>query len=286
MTEVVITNETKAIAVYKVNFEQVKKYLAGELKKYDNIVVSEEYMTMAKKSRAELNKMKSELKARLSEVRNAQLKPYNDLKENYTNYLEQMIDFQLEKIDTAIKNIEFKKAEKKEEEIVKYFRQINARYEFDIEIGVVFNPKWTNQTYSMNKIKSEIDSFFQKVQDDLSVIDSFDKEFVIPLRNIYLKCFDMGAVMRNKIEFDREKQKMENSEKKEDMSSETPQANLRVVENNKDTNIPEVIKSLEETHSAFQIERIEFWVEVTPEQKAKMRNFVLENNIKCGKIQR
>ena len=34
--EIVITNETNAIAVYKVNYEQVKDYLATELKKYDN----------------------------------------------------------------------------------------------------------------------------------------------------------------------------------------------------------------------------------------------------------
>ena len=324
-TEIVITNETNAIAVYKVNYEDVKNYLATELKKYDNLLVTEEYIQMAKKSRAELNAMKKDLQARLSEVRNAQLKPYNDLKANYTDALEKMIDEQLVKIDNAIKEIEQKKAEEKQKEITEYFNQANAKAELNIEIRQLFNPKWTNQTYSINKIKGEIDAFFQRVKADIEVIESFDDEFVIPLKNIYLKCFDMSAVMRNKVEFDNEKKKRieaeqeaerlrkeleeqkakENTESKTeflngyfkedtDIPSENAQSDLTGVEEIPEANTPEDTKTLQETspalanetQKAVQLERIEFWVEVTPEQKLLMRNFVLDNHIKCGKIAR
>jgi hypothetical protein len=322
-TEIVITNETNAIAVYKVNYEDVKNYLATELKKYDNLLVTEEYIQMAKKSRAELNAMKKDLQARLSEVRNAQLKPYNDLKANYTDALEKMIDEQLVKIDNAIKEIEQKKAEEKQKEITEYFNQANAKAELNIEIRQLFNPKWTNQTYSMNKIKGEIDAFFQRVKADIEVIESFDDEFVIPLKNIYLKCFDMSAVMRNKVEFDNEKKKRieaeqeaerlrkELEEKKKAEAEKTEvlenlntgycvipsddlEDDLTGVEEIPEANTPEDIKTLQETspalanetQKAVQLERIEFWVEVTPEQKLLMRNFVLDNHIKCGKIVR
>ena len=324
-TEIVITNETNAIAVYKVNYEQVKDYLATELKKYDNLLVTEEYMSMAKKSRAELNVMKKDLQARLSEVRNAQLKPYNDLKANYTDALEKMIDEQLVRIDSAIKEIEQKKAEQKQKEITEYFNQINAQAELNIEIRQVFNPKWTNQTYTMSKIKGEIDGFFKKIKADIEVIESFDDEFVIPLKNIYLKCFDMSAVMRNKVEFDREKQKrleaeaeaerlrQELEQKKAEenkgeileninggncvLSPESAEDNLTGIEEIPEANTPEDTETPQEIQSPLprdtktddeipQFERIEFWVEVTPEQKLLMRNFVLDNHIKCGKIVR
>lgn len=324
-TEIVITNETNAIAVYKVNYEDVKNYLATELKKYENLCVTEEYMQMAKKSRAELNAMKKDLQARLSEVRNAQLKPYNDLKANYTDALEKMIDEQLVRIDSAIKEIEQKKAEQKQKEITEYFNQINAQAELNIEIRQVFNPKWTNQTYTMSKIKGEIDGFFKKIKSDIEVIESFDDEFVIPLKNIYLKCFDMSAVMRNKVEFDREKQKrleaeaeaerlkQELEQKKAEenkgeileninggycvLSPESAEDDLTGVEEIPEANTPEDTETHQEIQSPLprdtktddeipQFERIEFWVEVTPEQKLLMRNFVLDNHIKCGKIVR
>lgn len=315
-TEIVITNTTNAIAVYKVNYEQVKNYLATELKKYDNLLVTEEYMSMAKKSRAELNAMKKDLQARLSEVRNAQLKPYNDLKANYTDALEKMIDEQLVKIDSAIKEIERKKAEQKQEEITEYFNQVNAQAELNIEIRQVFNPKWTNQTYTMSKIKGEIDGFFKKIKADIEVIESFDDEFVIPLKNIYLKCFDMSAVMRNKVEFDREKQRRLDAEAeaeklRQELEAEKAkqakvqevipevvpddvECDLRGVDEIPEENIPESTETpqeippalADETKTTPQLERIEFWVEVTPEQRLLMRNFVLENHIKCGKIVR
>lgn len=315
-TEIVITNTTNAIAVYKVNYEQVKNYLATELKKYDNLLVTEEYMSMAKKSRAELNAMKKDLQARLSEVRNAQLKPYNDLKANYTDALEKMIDEQLVKIDSAIKEIERKKAEQKQAEITEYFNQVNAQAELNIEIRQVFNPKWTNQTYTMSKIKGEIDGFFKKIKADIEVIESFDDEFVIPLKNIYLKCFDMSAVMRNKVEFDREKQRRLDAEAeaeklRQELEAEKAkqaqvqevipevvpddvECDLRGVDEIPEENIPESTETpqeippalADETKTTPQLERIEFWVEVTPEQRLLMRNFVLENHIKCGKIVR
>ena len=315
-TEIVITNTTNAIAVYKVNYEQVKNYLATELKKYDNLLVTEEYMSMAKKSRAELNAMKKDLQARLSEVRNAQLKPYNDLKANYTDALEKMIDEQLVKIDSAIKEIERKKAEQKQAEITEYFNQVNAQAELNIEIRQVFNPKWTNQTYTMSKIKGEIDGFFKKIKADIEVIESFDDEFVIPLKNIYLKCFDMSAVMRNKVEFDREKQRRLEAEAeaeklRQELEAEKAkqaqvqevipevvpddvECDLRGVDEIPEENIPESTETpqeippalADETKTIPQLERIEFWVEVTPEQRLLMRNFVLENHIKCGKIVR
>ena len=216
-------------------------------------------------------------------------------------------------------------AEQKEKEIIEYFNTVNAQAELNIEIRQLFNPKWTNQTYTMSKIKGEIDAFFKKVKADVEVIESFDDEFVIPLKNIYLKCFDMSAVMRNKVEFDKEKQKRleaeaeaerlrkeleeqkakENAESKTeflngyfkedtDIPSENAQSDLTVVEEIPEANTPEDTKTLQETSPALanetqntvQIERIEFWVEVTPEQKLLMRNFVLENHIKCGKIVR
>jgi hypothetical protein len=322
--DIIIKNENNAIAKYNLNYEDVKNYLATELAKYKNLLVTEEFMQMAKKSRAELNSMKKDLKSRLSEIRQAQLAPYEALKTNYTDKLEQMIDEQLVRIDTAIKEIEKKKEQQKAEEIKAYFDEANKKAELEIPLNQVFNPKWTNATYSMNKVKVDIDNFFVSVTEDLKIIESFDDEFIIPLRKLYLSCFDMSAVMRNKVEFDREKQKRLEAEaeaerlrkeleqaKEENKSeilenlnggycvnaSDNAEDNLTGIEEIPEANTPEDIQTLQETQSPLpreektedeipQFERIEFWVEVTPEQKLLMRNFVLENHIKCGKIVR
>jgi hypothetical protein len=135
----------------------------------------------------------------------------------------------------------------------------------------------------------------------------------------------MSAVMRNKVEFDREKQKrleaeaeaerlrQELEQKKAEaektevldklntgycvIPSDDLEDDLTGVEEIPEANTPEDTETHQEIQSPLprdtktddeipQFERIEFWVEVTPEQKLLMRNFVLDNHIKCGKIVR
>lgn len=359
--DIIIKNENNAIAKYNLNYEDVKNYLATELAKYKNLLVTEEFMQMAKKSRAELNSMKKDLKSRLSEIRQAQLAPYEALKTNYTDKLEQMIDEQLVRIDTAIKEIEKKKEQQKAEEIKAYFDEANKKAELEIPLNQVFNPKWTNATYSMNKVKVDIDNFFVSVTEDLKIIESFDDEFIIPLRKLYLSCFDMSAVMRNKVEFDNEKKKrleaeaeaerlrkelaeQKQKEKEDELrrmaetntagtgadstEAESRSAEISIEEGNgyiqyagencenatndnqnaneeipdltegdltslnsiPEENIPEAIEKPQENAqnnpeiNNSDLEYIQFWVKVTPEQKLMLRNLVLDNNIQCGKL--
>lgn len=311
MLEVIIKDQNQAISQYNVNYEEIKNALAIELKKYENLVVSEEYIQMAKKSRAQLNAMKKSIKDRLSEVRSRQLAPYEELKSKYTNNLEEMIDEYLIKIDGAIKEIEKKRTEEKAEEIKEYFDEANQKAKLEIPLTQVFNPKWNNQGYSINKIKADIDIFFNQITENLSIIEMFDDEFVIPLRKLYLSCFDMAVVMKNKLEFDNEKRKrleaeaeaeklrkeLEEAKKQEtdipEVEENIPDASedeIRVVEYEAQQNIPEQIETHQETHennpkiNEQELEYIPFWVKVTPEQKKLMRNLVLDNHIKCGKL--
>lgn len=358
MLEIVIKDQNNAVSEYQINYEEVKQALATELKKYDKLVVTEEFMQSAKKSRAELNAMKKDLKERLSEIRKAQLKPYEQLKEQYTDKLEQMIDDYVIKIDNQIKEIEKKKIEEKNKQIKEYFDECNKKAQLEIPLNNVFNPKWSNQTYSLSKVKADIDLFFVKVTEDLGIIDSFDDEFVIPLRKLYLACFDMSVVMKNKVEFDNEKQRRleaeaeaerlrkELAEQKEredelrrmaetdtagtgadipeaecgvaeipdtvgndsneneaeccqygnddcenaDVQPEAIEDDLTVVNSIPEENIPEATQTHQETQQSnpeineTELEYIEFWVKVTPEQKLMLRNLVLDNHIKCGKV--
>ena len=63
--EIIIENKNTQLTEYKINFEQAKAYLEEELQKYNKLVVSDEYMQMAKKSRAELNAKKKELSLKI-----------------------------------------------------------------------------------------------------------------------------------------------------------------------------------------------------------------------------
>lgn len=215
MVDIVIESENK-LTPYKINFEDAKKYLKSELEKYQKLCVTEEFIQSAKKSRAELNAKKKELSAKFTEVKKMHNEPINILKEKVDELLT-LIDEPLNKIDEQIKAYEEKIKEQKKEEITSIFEDAKKRYDFDkVKFETIFNPQWLNVSYSKKKITSEIETFFSRVTSDLEVIDSFDDEFVIPLKDLYLECFDMSIVMQRKIAYDKEKQERLQREKEEE----------------------------------------------------------------------
>ena len=215
MVDIVIESENK-LTPYKINFEDAKNYLKSELEKYQKLCVTEEFIQSAKKSRAELNAKKKELSAKFTEVKKMHNEPINILKEKVDELLT-LIDEPLNKIDEQIKAYEEKIKEQKKEEITTIFEDAKKRYNFDkVKLETLFNPQWLNVSYSKKKITSEIETFFNRVTSDLEVIESFDDEFVIPLRNLYLECFDMSTIMQRKIAYDKEKQERLQREKEEE----------------------------------------------------------------------
>lgn len=214
--DIKIENENTQLVEYKINFEQAKEYLTAELEKYQKLVVTEEYMQMAKKSRAELNAKKAELKSKMTEIKKKHNEPIEKLKEKVDELLE-LIEKPLNKIDEQIKEYEEKVREQKKEDIKKIFEDAKRRYNFDkVKIETIFNPQWLNVSYTKKKISSEIEVFFSRVTSDLEVINSFDDEFVIPLKELYLECFDMSTIMQRKIAYDKAKQERLQKEKEKE----------------------------------------------------------------------
>lgn len=320
--EIVIENENTQLVEYNINFEQAKAYIIEEMNKYSQLVVSDEFMQMAKKSRAELNAKKKELTERFRAVKKKHNEPIDHLKSKVDELLS-LIEEPLSKIDEQIKEYEHKVKLQKQQMILEIFEQLKGDYK--IELSTIFNPKWLNTDYSKKKITEEITCFFERLKKDLEVIESFDDEFVIPLKEFYMECFDMSSVMQKKVAFDKAKkekqeqeererieqellkqQEKEQEQEKEEIlpidadiideyfeNEEIPEMIADDLSNEKDDlqqNVPDEQEKPQENQSALAsclnngLEYIEFWVRVTPEQKLALRKCVIENNIKCGKL--
>ncbi|PWE85060.1 DUF1351 domain-containing protein [Agathobacter rectalis] len=75
MLEVQIERSNGAISF---NFEDIKEALAAELELYKNLVFTEETKTDAKKTVAELRKLKKQINDKRIEVKKLYMQPYTD----------------------------------------------------------------------------------------------------------------------------------------------------------------------------------------------------------------
>lgn len=252
------------------NFEELKDELSISLLKYKGLQYTEENIKEAKEDRAKLNKFKDALDTRRKEIKAKCLEPYNEF-ETKIKQLIALVDEPMIEIDSQVKNYENKTKEEKRMEIEDYFYgNINELVKL-VHFDKIFNPRWLNVSYSMANIKKEIDEIITKISNEFKIIDNEKSEFDQQMKDIYLQSFDLGAAMQEKTRLEKQKQLLE-EHKAVQQAEEPKQEKPTVPQQNP------VIKEQED------FEELDFRVWVTKQQKDALKQFLLTNNIKYGKV--
>lgn len=242
------------------NHEDIKAELSMSLEKYNNIVVTEEGIKEAKADRAKLNKLKSALDSKRKEVKNLCLAPYIEFETNINELIE-MVDKPIKAIDVQIKEFENTKKESKRKDIEVVYCDNIEEFKELIPLENIFKNKWLNATYKMSDIALEIESIVVNARSALSFIDSLNTEFKAQITDVYFQTLDINKVIaENKrlTEFSNKQKEFENT------------SNVK----------KDVIQEREE----LKLMAIEFRVFATPEQFKALKEFLISNGIKYGKI--
>ena len=71
-------NEMQELKPINFNYKEIKQELTIQLQKYKNIAFKEEDIQEAKKTRADLNRLKKEVNDKKIKIKNEFIKPYTD----------------------------------------------------------------------------------------------------------------------------------------------------------------------------------------------------------------
>lgn len=136
------------------NIEQLDTYMSNVTEHYKNWIVTEDSLKEAAIERTKLNKLEKNLAEFRKKVQEEGLKDIN-------TFIQKLKDSEKEvkslsnNIKTQIDEFEENQWEEKQEEIQKKINGMFVRNE-KLKQFVVYNPKWKNKTFTMNKIESEL----------------------------------------------------------------------------------------------------------------------------------
>jgi hypothetical protein len=171
------------------NYEELKAELEVSLQKYRGYVVNAAEIAIAKTDRAGLNKLLKAVADKRKETKNVILAQFSEVAEPQFKELEKMISDCIVGIDDGIKaNEESEKAEKRENTL-KLWQTLDFNL---LPFEAVFVDQWLNKTYSMAKIKEDMLSTIEKVNNDLKLIEQFGKD-VNMLKARYLASKDLNV---------------------------------------------------------------------------------------------
>ena len=161
------------------NFEDLKDALTAELELYKNLVFTEDTKADAKKTVAELRKLKKQISDKRIEVKKLYMQPYTDF-EAKVKELDKLINEPIAYISEQIDAFEQKRIEEKRELINEIYLELVSERE-DIagyaELNRVYDSKWENASTSKKTIQEAITSYLDSVDSDIAAIESMESEY-------------------------------------------------------------------------------------------------------------
>ena len=149
------------------NFEELKAELTEKVKDYETIVYTDDKIKEAKADKANLNKLKKALNDERIRREKEYMAPFKAFKSQVDEIIA-IIDKPIAIIDKQVKEYEEIKKTEKRKQILAYMASFVMPY--DIDLTLIFDPRWLNATASMASVKAAIDEKVTIIHNDLGVL--------------------------------------------------------------------------------------------------------------------
>lgn len=180
------------------NFEELKAELAEKLDYYNNLVVTEDTIKEGKAEKAKLNKLREAVESKRKEIKKECMAPYTDF-EAKVKELVAMIDAPVAAIDGQLKVFEEQRREEKRKAIETVYDEIVPdEIKAIMPLDRIFDQRWLNTTFKTEAVGEAIGNLADKIDDDLTVLDTIEPEFSTAVRAKYMETLDIGAALRHK----------------------------------------------------------------------------------------
>ncbi len=178
------------------NFEAVDAYLTEAMEPYTQMVVTEDSIGDAKKTLAQLRKLKDGINAQKIAVKREWMKPYTEY-EDKAKQLMSRVEAGISNIDGQVKDYDSRRKEQKLQELKDYFDQETSRYRVEeyLDWEQIRNPKWANASFSVEDAENEISGIITDTAKDIDYITGMESRFMAAMLDEYRKSRDLRSAL-------------------------------------------------------------------------------------------
>lgn len=178
------------------NFEAVDAYLTEAMEPYTQMVVTEDSIGDAKKTLAQLRKLRDGINSQKIAVKREWMKPYTEY-EDKAKQLMSRVEAGISNIDGQVKDYDARRKEQKLQDLKNYFDQEASRYRVEeyLDWNLIRNPKWANASFSVEDAENEISGIITRTAGDVDYITGMESTFTAAMLEEYRKCRDLRTVL-------------------------------------------------------------------------------------------
>lgn len=272
------------------NNEELKKDIAEKMREYKTLVFTEDTIKDAKSDRAKLNKLKAAFDDERKRIKKLCMDPYDKF-ERQVNELISLIEEPIRLIDSQIKEVEEQKRIQKRRDIEELFKTIG--FQKFVTLDKIFDDKWLNASVSISKIEESMKSTMYRVGNEIATINNLP-EFSFEAREVYVKTLDIAQAIKEGQRL-AEIQKRKNAYEEEQQQKKVAEEATTAEENkNAEVQSLQTVQSPVQEEAKIQPEpteqreplvQMDFRVWCTKEQLMSLRQYLVNNQIKYGKVE-
>ena len=270
------------------NNEELKAEIAEKMRDYTGLVFAEDTIKDAKKDRAALNKLRTAFEDERKRIKRQCMAPYEQF-EAQVKELIGLIEEPIRLIDAQIKEVEEQKRQEKRKGIEELFGSIG--FQNFVTLDMVFDEKWLNASVPMSKIEEQMKSRMYEIGNGIMTIRNLP-EFSFEAMEVYKKTLDLpqaiqegqrlSEIQKKKAAYEEEQRRKAEEEKARKQEEEAEKASV----NQQEKKQPEAVEEREEPiEQPEKIVRLDFRVWGTKEQIMGLRQYLIDNKIKFGKVE-
>ena len=259
------------------NFEDLKDALTAELELYKNLVFTEDTKADAKKTVAELRKLKKQINDKRIEVKKLYMQPYTDF-EAKVKELDKLINEPIAYISEQIDAFEQKRIEEKRELINEiYLELVSEREDIAgyVELNRVYDSKWENASTSKKTIQEAITSYLDSVDNDIAAIESMESEYEAKALMRYKETGVLSEALLTIRQWEKQKEEILKAEEEKQAEAEADEI----------LDAPEPIEEFIEPTEKNDIMKIaRYEVKVDPFQQTQLECYMQECGIQYRRL--
>lgn len=196
------------------NFEALEQRIRYITEMYTDLVVTEDYLSQAKKDRAYLNGLSKSLNQRRIDVKNEYMRPYVHFEER-VKALDAPIKTASQAIDEQVKAFEAQAKAEKREEIRQHWLEYAGALAEAVGFEAIEDPKWTNASVSIRSAFESVERTVERIARDEQTLTELNLSHPIEAKAEYFATLDLSkAIARSKALDDQEERARKLEEEK------------------------------------------------------------------------
>ena len=285
--QIISPQEGGFLTEIKWNNEELLREIKAKTAEYTDIVYDgDKWIKEAKTDRSNLNKLRTAIETERKRIKKLCMDPYSEFEKQVKEVIAP-IDEAIASIDKQLKAADEKARTEKMAEIREAF--IEEGFQDFVELEMIWNEKWLNKTYSMSQIKQEMQE--KKYQIGTAVLTIHNlHEYSFEAMDYYKRTLDLAASLseaQRLVELQRRKEEAQKAQEEAQKRREEEEARRAAEEQRQQL---EAQKAQEQQAlppvpaPEEKVYQIDFRVWGTKAQITALRQYLVDNGLKYGKV--